>query len=136
MGIEPFLVVASLNVVVAQRLCRKICTACRGVHNASKEELINCGFAPASAEKIKVYKGMGCDACNGTGYKGRVAIYEVLAMSPRIRELVLKNGSSDDIKAAAIKEGMKTLRMCALTKVAQGLTTLEEALSNSASDNM
>jgi type IV pilus assembly protein PilB len=136
MGIEPFLVVASLNVVVAQRLCRKICTACRVVHNASKEELIGCGFAPASAEKIKVYKGAGCDVCNGTGYKGRVAIYEVLAMSPRIRELVLKNGSSDDIKAAAIKEGMKTLRMCALTKVAQGLTTLEEALSNSASDNM
>ena len=136
MGIEPFLVVASLNVVVAQRLCRKICTSCREVHNASKEELIQCGFAPSSAEKIKVYKGKGCDVCNGTGYKGRVAIYEVLAMSPRIRELVLKNGSSDDIKAAAIKEGMKTLRMCALTKVAQGLTTLEEALSNSASDNM
>tara|TARA_B100001971_G_scaffold213155_1_gene245504 strand:- start:93121 stop:94791 length:1671 start_codon:yes stop_codon:yes gene_type:complete len=136
MGIEPFLVVASLNVVVAQRLCRKICTACREVHKASKEELIQCGFAPSSAEKIKVYKGKGCEVCNGTGYKGRVAIYEVLAMSPRIRELVLKNGSSDDIKAAAIKEGMKTLRMCALTKVAQGLTTLEEALSNSASDNM
>lgn len=136
MGIEPFLVVASLNVVVAQRLCRKICTACREVHKASKEELVGCGFAPTSAEKIKVYKGKGCDVCNGTGYKGRVAIYEVLAMSPRIRELVLKNGSSDDIKAAAIKEGMKTLRMCALTKVAQGLTTLEEALSNSASDNM
>jgi len=136
MGIEPFLVVASLNVIVAQRLCRKICTACRIVHNASKEELVGCGFAPASAEKIKVYKGKGCEVCNGTGYKGRVAIYEVLGMSPRIREIVLKNGSSDDIKATAIKEGMKTLRMCALTKVAQGLTTLEEALSNSASDNM
>lgn len=136
MGIEPFLVVAALNVVVAQRLCRKICMNCRTINNVSTDELIACGFAPASAEKIKVYKGRGCDACNGTGYKGRLAIYEVLEMSPRLRELVLKNASSDEIKAAAIKEGMKTLRMSALTKVAQGLTTLEEALSNSASDNM
>ena len=136
MGIEPFLVVAALNVVVAQRLCRKICINCREPHKVSLSELVACGFAPASAEKIKVYKGKGCDVCNGTGYKGRVAIYEVLEMSPRLRELVLKHASSDDIKAQAIKEGMKTLRMCALTKVAQGLTTIEEALSNSASDNM
>lgn len=136
MGIEPFLVVAALNVVVAQRLCRKICINCREPHKVSLSELVACGFAPASAEKIKVYKGEGCDVCNGTGYKGRVAIYEVLEMSPRLRELVLKHASSDDIKAQAIKEGMKTLRMCALTKVAQGLTTIEEALSNSASDNM
>ena len=136
MGIEPFLVVAALNVVVAQRPCRKICINCREPHKVSLSELVACGFAPASAEKIKVYKGKGCDVCNGTGYKGRVAIYEVLEMSPRLRELVLKHASSDDIKAQAIKEGMKTLRMCALTKVAQGLTTIEEALSNSASDNM
>lgn len=136
MGIEPFLVVAALNVVVAQRLCRKICVNCRQPHVVSKEELVACGFAPASAEKIKVYKGAGCDVCNKTGYRGRLAIYEVLEVTPRIRELVLKNASSDDIKSTAIREGMKTLRMSALTKVAQGLTTLEEALSNSASDNL
>jgi type IV pilus assembly protein PilB len=136
MGIEPFLVVAALNVIVAQRLCRKICTNCREIHNASKDELIACGFAPASAEKIKVYRGQGCDICSGTGYKGRVAIYEVMAITPKIRELILKNPSADDLKAQAIKDGMKTLRMCALTKVAQGLTTLEEALNNSASDNL
>lgn len=136
MGIEPFLVVAALNVVVAQRLCRKICTNCREVHAASKEELIACGFAPASAEKIKVYKGKGCDMCSGTGYKGRVAIYEVMDITPKVRELILKNPSTDDLKAQAIKDGMKTLRMCALTKVAQGLTTLAEALNNSASDNL
>lgn len=136
MGIEPFLVVAALNVVVAQRLLRKICLGCREVNNVSTEELIACGFAPSSAQKIKAYKGKGCDACDGSGYKGRVAIYEVLEMSPRIRELVLKNASSDDIKAMAIREGMKTLRMSALTKVAQGLTTIEEATANSASDNL
>jgi type IV pilus assembly protein PilB len=136
MGVEPFLVVAALNVVVAQRLCRKICMNCREEKKVTVEELVACGFAPTSAEKIKVYQGRGCDVCNKTGYKGRVAIYEVLAMTPRVREIVLKHGSSDDIKRQAIKDGMKTLRMCALTKVAQGLTTLEEAIGNSASDNL
>lgn len=136
MNIEPFLVVAALNVVVAQRLCRKICLNCRDEKKIPVEELIACGFAPASAEKIKVYAGKGCEACNETGYKGRIAIYEVLTMSPKVREIVLKNGSSDEIKRQAIKDGMKTLRMCALTKVAQGLTTLEEALANSAADNL
>ncbi len=136
MGIEPFLVIAALNVIVAQRLCRKICTNCREVYKAPIEELVACGFAPASASKLKVYKGRGCDLCSGTGYKGRVAIYEVMAVTPKIRELILKNPSTDDLKAQAIKDGMKTLRMCALTKVAQGLTTLAEALNNSASDSM
>lgn len=136
MGIEPFLVVAALNVVVAQRLCRKICLSCRETIDTPITELVSMGFAQASAEKIKVFKGKGCDACNGTGYKGRVAIYEVLEMTPKIRELVLKNASTDDIKRQAIKDGMKTLRMSALTKVAQGLTTLEEAIVNSSADNL
>lgn len=136
MGIEPFLVVAALNVIVAQRLCRKICINCREEKKISTEELIACGFAPASAEKIKVYQGKGCELCNNTGYKGRVAIYEVLSVTPKVRELILRNGSSDEIKKQAIRDGMKTLRMCALTKVAQGLTTLEEAVSNSASDQL
>lgn len=136
MGIEPFLVVAALNVIVAQRLCRKICINCREERKALPEELIACGFAPASAEKIKVYQGKGCEICNNTGYKGRVAIYEVLSVTPKVRELILRNASADDIKKQAIRDGMKTLRMCALTKVAQGLTTLEEAVSNSASDQL
>lgn len=136
MGIEPFLVVAALNVIVAQRLCRKICINCREEKKVTIDELIACGFAPASAEKIKVYHGKGCEVCGNTGYKGRVAIYEVLQVTPKIRELVLRNASSDDIKKQAIKDGMKTLRMCALTKVAQGLTTLEEAVSNSSSDQL
>lgn len=136
MGIEPFLVVAALNVIVAQRLCRKICINCREERKALPEELIACGFAPASAEKIKVYQGKGCEICNNTGYKGRVAIYEVLQVTPKVRELILRNASTDDIKKQAIRDGMKTLRMCALTKVAQGLTTLEEAVSNSASDQL
>lgn len=137
MGIEPFLVAASLNIVVAQRLCRKICADCKTVdEGATKEALVACGVSPSSAEKIMVYKGKGCKTCNHTGYKGRVAIYEVLEMSPALKEIVLRNGSSDEIKKQAIIEGMKTLRMCALTKVALGQTTLEEAISNSAADKL
>lgn len=136
MGIEPFLVVAALNVIVAQRLCRKICVNCREEKKVPTEELIHVGFAPVSAEKIKVYHGKGCEVCNNTGYKGRVAIYEVLTVTSKVRELILKNASADEIKRQAIRDGMKTLRMCALTKVAQGLTTIEEAVSNSASDQL
>lgn len=135
MGIEPFLVTGSLNVVVAQRLCRRICPQCKVEDkDISVHEIIACGVAPSSAEKMKVYKGAGCDHCNKTGYKGRVAIYEVLDVTPGLRELILKHASSDEIKRQAIKDGMKTLRMCALTKVANGDTTLEEAVSNSSSD--
>ena len=134
MGIEPFLVVGSLNVVVAQRLCRRICLDCRVEDPISIEELVSCGIAAGSAQKVKVYKGSGCESCGQTGYKGRIAIYEVLGMSPAIKEIILKNGSGDDIKKQAIKEGMKTLRMSALTKVAQGYTTLAEAVSNSSAD--
>ena len=134
MGIEPFLVAGSLNVVVAQRLCRKICSNCSEKENVSISHLVSCGIAPESAKKIKIYKGKGCHLCHGTGYKGRIAIYEVLKINPSLKELILRNSSSDSIKKQAIKDGMKTLRMSALTKAVQGLTTLEEAISNSAAD--
>lgn len=134
MGIEPFLVVGALNVIVAQRLCRRICLECKAEHKVSVEELVSCGIAPQSASKIKIYKGAGCDYCNNTGYRGRVAIYEVMGMTPGLKELILRNASADELKKQAIKDGMKTLRMSALTKVAQGLTTLDEAVINSSSD--
>jgi len=137
MDIEPFLVAAAVNVVVAQRLCRRICKECKEIDSkVTQEMLVSCGISPASAAKITVYKGKGCATCNETGYKGRVAIYEVLEMSTAIKEILLRGGSTDEIKRQAIKDGMKTLRMCALTKVAQGLTTIDEAVSNSASDKM
>lgn len=134
MGIEPFLVTGAVNIVVAQRLCRKICLECRKEEKTHIRELVACGFSPKSAGKIKTYIGVGCNACNGTGYKGRVAIYEVLEMSSSLKELVLRNVSNSVLKLQAIKEGMKTLRMCALTKVAQGIITLNEAIMNSESD--
>ena len=136
MGIEPFLVVGSLNVVVAQRLCRKICPYCKEEDQVPVSQLESCGVSKSSANKIKVYRGKGCDSCNSTGYKGRLAIYEVLNVSPRIKELILKNKSSDEIKKQAIREGMKTLRMSALIKAVQGLTTLDEVVTNSTTDKL
>ena len=136
MGIESFLVADSLNVVIAQRLCRKICSNCKKVDDIPVSKLVSCGIAPESAKKIKTYKGAGCSFCNKTGYKGRIAIYEVLEVTPAIRNVILANGTSDQIKRQALKDGMKTLRMSALTKVIQGLTTLEEAVTNSAADKM
>jgi len=134
MGIEPFLVSSSLNVVVAQRLCRRICLDCRVEKKVMVEELVSCGVSSNSASKMKVFEGKGCEVCHNKGYKGRVAIYEVLDISPGVKDLILKHAPADEIKKQAIREGMKTLRMSALTKVAQGLTTLAEAVSNSAVD--
>lgn len=135
MGIEPFLVTGAVNVVVAQRLCRKICEGCKTLDTKiTKEEIVACGIAPTSADRIKPHIGKGCDICNNTGYKGRVAIYEVMDLTPGVCELIMKKSSSDDIKKQAIKDGMKTLRMSSLTKVAQGLTTIGEAITNSSAD--
>ena len=134
MGIEPFFVVGSLNVVVAQRLCRKICPFCKVEDSIPISQLVSCGISKNSAKQVKVYRGTGCKECNSTGYKGRIAIYEVLNISPSIKELILKNKSSDEIKKQAIREGMKTLRMSALIKAVKGLTTLDEVVTNSSTD--
>jgi type IV pilus assembly protein PilB len=136
LGIEPFLVVAALNVVVAQRLLKKICPHCREPVKDAVKSLIACGVTPESAKKITVYKGKGCHECGNTGYKGRCAVHEVLPVTSAIKELILNNGSADDLKRQAIVDGMITLRMAAIIKVAQGVTTLEEAVSNSAADNV
>jgi type IV pilus assembly protein PilB len=129
MGVEPFLVVAALNTVVAQRLLRTVCPTCKTDAAIPKEKLIEVGFSPADAEKIRTLKGKGCETCNRTGYKGRVAIYEVLDFSPTLKEMLLRGENMIEIKKQAIREGMKPLRAAALTKVAEGRTTLEEALS-------
>lgn len=129
MGIEPFLVVASVNTIVAQRLLRTICSKCKMEFPVPKERLVELGFSREAAEKVKSYKGKGCQVCGNSGYKGRIAIYEVLDFSQNLKEMVLKGSTSIEIKKVAAKEGMKTLRMCALTKMAEGHTTLEEALS-------
>ncbi|MFQ5587452.1 MAG: type IV-A pilus assembly ATPase PilB [Nitrospiria bacterium] len=134
MGVEPFLVSSSVILILAQRLARRICKHCKAVHSVTPEALREAGFRVKNLENLVVYKGKGCERCGKTGYKGRVALYEVMPIKSRIRELVLQGATTEEIKTAAIADGMKTLRMSGLAKVLEGVTTIEEVLNNTMSD--
>ena len=128
MGIEPFLIASSTNLVLAQRLARKICSECKEVLKMPPQALIDIGFSPEEVKSMVCYKGKGCAVCNGSGYKGRIALYEVMVMNETLKELVLNGVSAAELKRAAINEGMKTLRMSGLQKVQEGTSTIEEIL--------
>jgi len=127
MGVEPFLVASSLNLIVAQRLARRICSECKEEEEVPKQAFIDIGFEPDDLD-FTYYKGKGCDVCGGTGYKGRVALYEVMVINDAIKEAVLTGASVPEIKAEAIKSGMDTLRMSALKGIKAGITTIEETV--------
>ena len=135
MGIEPFLVTASLNAIVAQRLCRKLCPDCKKPAQVEEQALLDAGVP---AEEIGSFspmdKGEGCKSCNGRGFKGRVAVYEVMPLWDGLKELVIQGSSTAELKQEAIRLGFKTLRMSALNKVKQGVTNLSEAVGNTAPD--
>ena len=135
MGVEPFLVSSAVILVVAQRLVRKACMNCKKPQKLPVETLISAGFDPEEAKTVISYKGEGCDICNQTGYKGRVALYEVMPLKDEIKELILQGASVFDIKKAAVSGGMKTLRASGLLKVKAGLTSLEEVVENTFSDS-
>ncbi|HKV40853.1 MAG TPA: type IV-A pilus assembly ATPase PilB [Blastocatellia bacterium] len=126
MGIEPFLVATSVNLIQAQRLVRKICKECKTELHMPVEALIDVGFSPSEAKDVKVYRGAGCSACNGTGYKGRIGLYEVMEITDELRELILVGASGLELRRKAIEEGMLTLRQSGVEKVRQGATTAEE----------
>jgi type IV pilus assembly protein PilB len=134
MGIEPFLVSSSVIVILAQRLARRICNKCKEEEKVPPQGLVKVGFSEEDANTIKVFKGKGCPACNNSGYKGRVALYEVMTLSDELKELVLEGASTDELKRGAIRNGMKSLRMSGLTKVKEGVTTIEEVLRVSFGD--
>jgi len=128
MGIEPFLVSASVILIVAQRLVRTICAECRVEENIPVPALIQLGFSEEEAQSVKAYKGKGCSVCNGTGYKGRIALYEVMPLREELKEMILEGASADELKKTAVRLGMKTLRASGLTKIKTGVTTIEEVL--------
>lgn len=128
MGIEPFLVSSSVILILAQRLARRICDKCKEEEKVPVPALLKIGFSEEEAQTVKCLRGKGCTFCNGTGYKGRVALYEVMPISDELKELILEGASTAEIKKAAIRLGMKTLRMSGLTKVAEGVTTMEEVM--------
>jgi len=128
MGIPPFLVSSALTLILAQRLGRKVCKDCRQPYEADEEALVPYGHVPQGLGRVSFYKGKGCPACNFTGMKGRVAIYEVMPISEDLRSLILRNAPTAEIREVALAQGMKTLRQNALQKVLDGVTTVEEVL--------
>jgi len=128
MGIEPFLVATSVHLICAQRLIRRICKDCKEEVGTPPQTLVDAGFSPTESKKVTTYRGKGCPTCNGTGYKGRVGLYEVMEINDDVRELVLIGASSLELKKKAIEHGMITLRASGLQKLRDGITTLEEVL--------
>ncbi|MCC7124165.1 MAG: type IV-A pilus assembly ATPase PilB [Acidobacteria bacterium] len=128
MGIEPFLVASSLNLVCAQRLVRRVCATCKEPDDVPPPALEQIGFSADDAKTVKAYRGKGCDKCNGTGYKGRVGLYEVMEITDELRELVLVGASALELRRKAVEEGMITLRGSGLRKIKDGVTSVEEVL--------
>jgi type IV pilus assembly protein PilB len=128
MGIEPFLVASSLNLICAQRLVRRICANCKEPNPMPAQALAQAGFSPEDAKSVVPNKGKGCDKCNNTGYKGRVGLYEVMEVTDELRELILVGASSLELRRKAVEEGMITLRSSGLRKVKDGVTTIEEVV--------
>ncbi len=128
MGVEPFMVTAALNLIAAQRLVRRTCAECRQPFQPDRRACIEAGMSEEDYDSSTFLKGTGCKTCGDSGYKGRVAIYEIMPITDNLREAVLQGSSSGELKRVAIDDGLQTLRMSALRKLSQGLTTLEEVL--------
>jgi len=128
MGIEPFLVATSVNLIQAQRLVRRICKECKVELKSPDEALVDVGFPASEVKEIKTFKGAGCGTCNGTGYKGRVGLYEVMEITEELRELILVGASGLELRRKAIEDGMLTLRQSGLEKIRLGMTSLEEVV--------
>jgi type IV pilus assembly protein PilB len=134
MGIEPFLVASSVNLIVAQRLARKVCPQCKTRDETSVETLHQMGMDLETAKTAECVTGKGCPACGNTGYKGRIALYEVMPVTEAVRELILMGASASEIKNQAISQGMKTLRQSGLTKILDGTTSVAEILRTTMAD--
>src|SRR5689334_19159907 len=134
MGIEPFLVTASLNLILAQRLCRKLCNACKKPLPMEESALTDAGVPPDRIGTFSPFGPQGCRECNDRGYRGRVAVYEVMPFWDGLKELVINGASAAELKQEAIRLGMSSLRMSALAKMMDGVTTLDEVVANTAPD--
>lgn len=135
MGVEPFLVSSSINCILAQRLARKICDECKEKMAVPPQSLIDAGMSPETANTVVTYRGQGCGKCSETGYKGRIAIYEVMPVKEELKEFILNGAATSEIKREAMRLGMKSMRQSALSKLEDGRTTLEEVLRISVSDH-
>ena len=128
MGIEPFLVASSVNLIAAQRLVRRICASCKEAYEVPEQALVDLGFSKQEAKTIKPFRGRGCERCSGTGFKGRVALFEVMDVDEDVRELILSGGSANELRQQALANGMIHLRASGLEKIRDGVTTIEEVM--------
>ena len=128
MGIEPFLVASSVNLIAAQRLVRRICTSCKEPIEVPDQALIDVGIPAQEVKSVKLFRGKGCERCNGTGFKGRVALFEVMNVDEEIRELILSGGSANELRQQSLQNGMISLRESGLQKIREGVTTMEEVI--------
>jgi type IV pilus assembly protein PilB len=128
MGIEPFLVATSVNVIAAQRLVRRVCQNCKEEIETPIQALLSIGFAESEAHSLKLVKGRGCEKCGNTGYKGRIGLFEVMDITEDMRELILSGATAVELRRKAIEEGMVTLRQSGLQKIREGLTTIDEVV--------
>jgi type IV pilus assembly protein PilB len=134
MGVEPFLVASAVNLMLAQRLARRVCNDCKQEIKVPKETLLDLGVSEAEVGTFACYKGAGCPTCNQTGYKGRIALYEVMPLYDEIKELVLVGASTAELKREAMRLGAITLRQAGINKLKQGITTVEEVVRCSVKD--
>ncbi len=134
MGVEAFLVASAVNMVLAQRLVRRICNECRVVEDVPPETLLDLGVMDEELGTFECYRGTGCSLCNDTGYRGRIALYEVMPLYDQIRELVLMGASAAEIKKESIRLGMTTLRRSGINKLKEGVTSVEEVVRSSTKD--
>ena len=118
----------SVNLIVAQRLIRRVCQNCKQEEDVPVQALLNIGFSEAEAPNLQLYRGRGCDACNGRGYKGRIALFEVMSITDDVRELILSGASAVELRRKALEEGMIGLRQSGLQKIRDGITTIEEVV--------
>jgi type IV pilus assembly protein PilB len=134
MGMEPVLIAATLRLVVAQRLLRKICKECKIQDEVSASDMLSLGLDFEASKRIQLKKGRGCDICHGTGYKGRMGIYEVLEINEEMRQMIVRRATPSEIRSAASRTGVETLRAAALKKLISGLTTVEEVIRVTVAD--
>jgi len=135
MGIEPFLVASAVNLITAQRLGRRVCSECKQPEEIPKQALIDAGVSPEEVDQYVCYRGTGCPICNNTGYKGRIGIYQIMPMFEELREMVLAGANTAEIKRESMRLGVKTMRQSALTKLKEGMTSMEEVLRSTVADD-
>jgi type IV pilus assembly protein PilB len=134
MGIPTFLITATVEAILAQRLVRRICSKCREECDPGMEVLMELGVTEEERPKRKFYRGRGCDNCNNTGYKGRIGLFELMVMNDELREMVMQNATTDDVRAKAVTYGMITLRDYGREFVFEGHTTAEEVVRETVHD--